>query len=99
MQKRSCCINCNIKSCEYLAQNKSKFCSECEKYPCTRLKQLDKRYRKDYNFSLVENLEKVKSVGIKSFLEDETVKWGCSNCVATLSVHQTLCLKCGQPRI
>ncbi|MBC8006264.1 MAG: DUF3795 domain-containing protein, partial [Verrucomicrobia bacterium] len=39
------CLHCIIKNCEILAQTSSGFCYECIKYPCKRLRQLDKRYR------------------------------------------------------
>ncbi len=97
-KKMKSCTNCSIKNCEYLAKTKSKLCYECEIYPCTRLKQFDKRYRKNYSFSLIENLEKIKAEGLTNFLKDEEEKWKCTNCGATLSVHHTLCLKCGYSR-
>ena len=36
------CIKCIIKNCELLAKTDSKFCYDCKKYPCTRLKQLER---------------------------------------------------------
>ena len=39
------CVKCRIKNCEIIKNNRSGFCFECEKYPCSRLKQLDKRYK------------------------------------------------------
>lgn len=54
------CVKCVIKNCELLAKTDSKFCYDCEKYPCTRLKQLDKRYRTNYSMSMIENLDSIK---------------------------------------
>jgi hypothetical protein len=56
------CTTCIIKNCEYLASTDSRFCFECEKYPCTRLKSLDKRYRTNYQVSLIENLNRIVSL-------------------------------------
>lgn len=42
------CTNCIIKKCEELKKTKSNFCYECEKFPCKRMKDLNKRYVKKY---------------------------------------------------
>lgn len=94
INKPAHCKKCSIKNCEYLINTKSKFCYECKKYPCTRLKQLDKRYKTNYHFSLLENLANIKSLGINYFLEIEKTKWICSNCGEKISVHLENCLKC-----
>jgi hypothetical protein len=88
------CFTCSIKNCEYLADTSSKFCYECEKFPCTRLKQIDKRYRTKYRTSFIENLLSIKVNGITKFLEDQTLKWTCPQCGASLSCHRNNCLKC-----
>jgi hypothetical protein len=57
---------CIIRSCPILKKNNWKFCSDkCEKFPCTRLKDLDKRYRTKYKMSMLENLEDISKIGIK----------------------------------
>ena len=46
--------NCIIKNCDQLKKNNWKYCSDkCEKFPCKRLKNLDKRYRNKYEMSMV----------------------------------------------
>jgi len=53
-----------------------KFCSDqCEKYPCQRLKSLDKRYRTKYGMSMISNLEYIRDHGIKKFLIREQKRW------------------------
>jgi hypothetical protein len=86
------CISCSIKNCEHL---KGRFCFTCSKYPCRRLKQLDKRYRKSYNVSLINNLETIKSSGIRNFIRAEKQKWECPSCSSKLSVHRKECIYCG----
>lgn len=95
--KSKSCVGCIIKNCEYLVQTKSKFCYDCDKYPCARLKQLDKRYRTGYKTSLLGNLEIMKIEGITGFLKKEEEKWKCAVCGAVLCVHRTFCLKCKHP--
>jgi hypothetical protein len=54
---------CIIPKCVYLDKTDSKFCYDCEKYPCKRVKQLDKRYKTKYNTSFIENLTIIKEKG------------------------------------
>jgi hypothetical protein len=86
---------CIIQKCVNLEETTSKFCYECEKFPCKRLKQLDKRYRAKYRTSFIENLNMIKDKGINSFLEFESIRRTCQNCGSVLSVHRNKCLTCG----
>ena len=86
---------CIIRSCPILKKNKMRFCSnKCEKYPCRRLKDLDKRYRTKYGMSMIENLENIKKSGIRKFVESEKKKWKCKKCGDMLCVHRNFCLGC-----
>jgi hypothetical protein len=85
---------CIITKCTYLEKTKSKFCYECDIYPCKRMKQLDKRYRTKYKTSFFENLAMIKEKGITEFLEFESRRRTCTNCGATLSIHRPYCLSC-----
>jgi len=85
---------CTVTKCIYLANTKSKFCYECEKYPCKRIKQLDKRYRTKYGTSFIENLLMIKENGIDYFLDFESKRRTCTNCGSTLCVHRDFCLTC-----
>jgi ribosomal protein S27AE len=87
-------VRCVIRNCDLLKENDAKFCFDCQKYPCPRLKQLDKRYRTKYNTSFIENLMIIKQNGIDFFLDFETKRRKCPNCGATLSVHRDQCLAC-----
>ncbi len=92
--KSAACVKCIIKNCALLAETKSMFCYECKKYPCTRLKQLDKRYRTNYKMSMIENLENIRKEGIDKFVEMEKERWICNKCGGTICVHRGYCLKC-----
>jgi len=85
---------CIIPNCVHLKKATSKFCYDCEKYPCKRLKQLDKRYRTKYKTSFIENLTIIKEKGIDSFLVFESKRRTCPNCGSVLSVHRDNCLIC-----
>ena len=91
------CRKCIIKNCKILKENNWDFCSsKCDKYPCLRLKNLDKRYRGKYGMSMLENLENIEKLGVKKFVESEKKKWKCPKCKETVSVHRDICLKCGE---
>ncbi|MBN2275989.1 MAG: DUF3795 domain-containing protein [Bacteroidales bacterium] len=89
------CRSCIIVNCELLAKTESGFCYDCEKYPCARLKQLDKRYRTKYGMSMLENLEFIKQKGLEKFLQHEKDRWTCKVCGLGLCVHRSSCLNCG----
>jgi hypothetical protein len=85
---------CIITKCVSLDNTPSKFCYDCEEFPCKRLKQLDKRYRTKYKTSFIENLTIIQDKGIDSFLEFESERRTCKNCGSVLSVHRDKCLFC-----
>jgi hypothetical protein len=86
---------CIIRSCQILKENNWKFCSDkCDKYPCLRLRNLDKRYRTKYNMSMIENLENIKENGIRKFVKSEKARWACPECGGTICVHRGHCLIC-----
>jgi hypothetical protein len=90
------CVNCNIKNCIMLNKNNLKFCFECNKFPCERIKQMDKRYRTKYNMSTIENLENIKKFGVREFVNNEKIRWACSKCGGTICVHRGYCSICGK---
>ena len=92
------CRSCIIVNCEFLEKTAWGFCFECEKYPCARLKRLDKRYRENYGMSMIENLEGIKNIGLEKFLQKEEKRWTCKNCGSGLCVHRDFCLNCKAKR-
>lgn len=93
------CKKCIIINCELLNKTDSKFCYDCEKYPCRRLKQLDKRYRNKYYMSMIENLELIRNIGLDRFVERENKRWICSSCGAILCVHRDFCINCKNKKL
>jgi hypothetical protein len=92
--KRSSRVMCVVKNCVNLEQTSSKFCYDCEKFPCKRINQLDNRYRTKYKTSFIEILTMIKEKGIDRFLEFESRRRTCPNCGSVLSVHRDKCLSC-----
>jgi len=89
------CVVCSIRNCDELKTNGSNFCFVCRKFPCSRLKQLDKRYRTKYGMSMVENLNSIRQYGLDKFVTIENKKWECPECGSLLSVHSESCITCG----
>jgi len=87
---------CIVPDCSHLQKTISKFCYECEKFPCQRIKNLDKRYRTKYGTSFIENLAIIKEKGLGQFLVFETKRRTCKNCGSVLSVHRANCINCGR---
>lgn len=76
------CIKCPIKLCK---ERKGDYCFKCDKFPCNRLKKLDKRYCEKYGMSEIKNLKTIQTKGIKYLLKQEEKKWVDAN--GTLCVH------------
>jgi hypothetical protein len=94
--KPNACRSCKIVNCPELKKSQTGFCFECDKYPCLRLKNLDKRYRTKYGMSMLENLASIKEIGLEEFIKSEEKRWACPNCGAGLCVHRDFCLECKQ---
>lgn len=90
------CVRCKIKNCEIIVSSRQKYCFKCKKFPCTRLKQLDKRYRSKYSMSMIENLENIRESGIRQFIKAERKKWTCPGCGGIICVHRENCVFCGE---
>jgi len=44
---------------------------------------------------MIDNLNRIKKVGIRQFIRDEKVKWRCPECGEMICVHKPDCLSCG----
>ena len=87
---------CKIRNCDRIATGNTKYCSDsCDQFPCTRLKQLDQRYRKKYGMSMIDNIKMINDFGIRHFIQIEKEKWRCPECGELICVHRPACLSCG----
>lgn len=94
VEKPPHCTTCRIKNCEVIKESKTKLCCECAKFPCLRMRQMDKRYRTSYGMSIIENLLGIKNHGMDQFLETEKIKWTCKTCSGIICVHRGYCINC-----
>ena len=90
-------VQCSIVNCPEKQGNPAKPCNACAKYPCKRLKSLEKRYTTKYGESLMENFRRIEALGLNAFLLEAEKEWTCPGCGALLSVHRAKCLECGAP--
>ncbi|MGD9873822.1 MAG: DUF3795 domain-containing protein [Kiritimatiellia bacterium] len=88
------CEACSIKSCPEKQGNPLLLCGDCEKFPCRRIKNLDKRYRTKYGESNIENLRAIAEQGMDVFIAQQEEKWKCPQCGKLLCVHRAVCLNC-----
>ena len=89
------CKECIIKNCEEKKKNGRLLCYQCSKYPCRRLKALEKRYSNKYGESLIEHFERIKTIGMQEFILEADKKWRCKKCGEYICVHRAICLHCG----
>ncbi|NTU89259.1 MAG: DUF3795 domain-containing protein [Actinobacteria bacterium] len=89
------CIVCEIKKCTLLNESGKHFCFECDEYSCEHLKAQDEHERNVYGFSLIENLESIRDLGIDPFLATERDRWRCEECGGLISVYSEKCIFCG----
>jgi hypothetical protein len=82
------------KWCPELREERVEFCHECARFPCSHLKNIDKRYRERYQTSFIANLESIRDRGLETFLVGQRSKWRCPRCGGTICCHNGLCFGC-----
>ena len=92
------CVVCQIRNCDEMGVGEQKFCFHCAKFPCARLRQLDKRYRTKYGMSMIENLESIERLGLEEFVTREKDRWRCPECGGVICIHREDCITCGHTR-
>ncbi len=102
------CMGCRIrnkncafikKACPQKVGKDINYCFECPQMPCPHLKTLDARYRRDYNTSLIKNLEFMKEHGVDAFIKTQHEEHRCSKCGGVTSVHNGFCYDCGRDEL
>lgn len=88
-------VKCVIVKCPE-KRDRFDFCFRCEKFPCRRIRGLDKRYRSKYGMSMIDNLAYIKERGINRFVKLERNRRKCPSCGEIICVHRVKCLSCGK---
>lgn len=87
------CRACAIKAC--VEEKGFTYCFACARYPCKRIKALDKSYRSRYGVSLLENSRAVAEAGLAAFQEQQRAVYACPACGGVISLHDAQCSECG----
>ena len=70
------CTSCIIKYCLEKQGDNTQVCnSSCAKFPCRRMKDLDKRYRTKYGESGLENIALIEQIGLEAFTKKYDPYW------------------------
>jgi len=69
------------------------FCSECPDYPCPQLLEFSEMA--SHRRVILENLEKIREVGWRRWIEEEDRKWRCPFCGSKVSFYNVKCPSCG----
>jgi len=83
------------RDCPALLKNKIEFCYECENFPCENLDELSDIYVKRYSVDLVENLKRMKKIGVKEWLHEQKELYKCPECGGEICIHDMECYDCG----
>ena len=91
-QKRKSCMNCAKKICAI--EKGHRWCFECIRFPCACIKDLSKRYAKNYDVDLVQNGMEAKE-NMEAFLQALRIRFTCPECGGIMNQHQQKCSVCG----
>ncbi len=98
------CVGCRIrnkkcvhikKDCAKIRNNQIDFCIDCGDFPCNNLNKIENRYKQKYDVSLIENLRKLKEIGVNEWLEEQDKRWKCPECGGNICIHDQECFDCG----
>jgi len=88
---RNCCYNLKVLD----------YCVSCEQFPCKIFnKKLRSTHQDDprftYRYELPELLNKLKTLGVKSYINFQRQRWKCDSCGGTIRFYHYKCDKCGK---
>jgi len=93
LQNKKCAFI--VRDCPQLRKKEIEYCFECEKFPCQNLKRMDNIYLTRYNVSLLENLKKIKEVGVNKWVGEQAILYTCPECGGEICIHDSECYDCG----
>ena len=87
-QSRCAFVICN-------REHGSSSCAFCPEFPCARLlKFKDEEW--EHHRSVLDNLHRIKEIGIEAWVEEQQRLWQCPDCKARTQWYQGRCDKCGK---
>ena len=97
----SACKGCNhdgLDNCEIVLCNKqhgTECCAFCPELPCHTIQNFNDT-EWPHHADVIENLYRIKSIGIKAWLAEQSKRWRCQNCGTRSHWYQNKCENCGQ---
>lgn len=89
---RKSCRNCLKKKCAF--DKGLEWCYQCSSFPCSKIKDLNKRYTQNYNVDLIQNGLDAKN-DIQAFLLFQKERFTCQSCGGVIDQHHKKCSDCG----
>ncbi len=98
------CDGCRIRNkncafirrdCLQLRKKEIEYCLECDKFPCQNLRKIDKTYIDRYSVNLIENLKRIKEIGVGAWFQEQKKLYTCLECGGEICVHDEECYDCG----
>jgi len=86
------CDNCRMFACA--KERGLDFCGECEEFPCEDLKAFQSAM--PHRIDLWANLDRIRSVGYKRWIEEIREDYTCPRCSTINSTYDLVCRKCGE---
>ena len=86
------CTDCRMRVCA--REKELEFCIECDDYPC----EIISEFRNDeapHHSAVLKNLELIKKMGLKAWLDAEAKRWSCPECGKRFHWYSENCSECG----
>jgi hypothetical protein len=83
------------KDCAPLKKGQIEFCYECNDFPCANLNKLNQRHIHEDNVNLIDNLLRIKTIGVERWLEEQEDKFRCPRCGGNTCAIDGECYDCG----
>jgi hypothetical protein len=90
------CRKCAIRE-SAAAKTKTKLCSECPDYSCSRITAFNNDGML-HHAEVLANLRQLKAVGLKEWAKREEERWACPQCRGRIAWYEAACPKCSTPR-
>ena len=89
---RKSCAKCAKKECAF--ERGIQWCFECDRFPCSRIRNLAQRYQQNYDVDLVQNGMDAKQ-DMTAFLQAQMGRFTCKSCGGIIDQHHRRCSDCG----
>ena len=89
----SFCTGCKIRTCTQ--ERGFDFCFRCDELPCEPYVDFRDDERYPYHLATPANLERIASIGVAAWLEEQDARWRCPECGERFAWRDETCSQCG----